>query len=154
MSIAPGNSNFTKLFDSGLESNVFEALVSSGVLPQGFQVIVGNVNLEGVASGDESPVLDSNSEQIVLRNNATVLLSAYVNRGATMTATSEVAIGLAAASGANQAIATSLIAADDAESNQSVAPTYVGSTNKFLTAGVSVATNSAASVLQVILIVV
>lgn len=154
MSIAPGNSNFTKLFDSSLESNVFEALVGAGILPQGFQVVVGTVDLEGVTNGNEAPILGSDGNQIVLRNNATVVFSAWVNRGVALTATSQVTIGLAAAAGANQAIATTLIAAVDAEADQSVAPTYVGTTNKYLTAGVTVATNTAASELQVVLVLV
>ena len=147
------NLQFTKIFENAQSTKVFESLVNAGILPQKFQVVLGTVDLEGIAADDEAPILDAAGNQIFVSDGSHVVLASFVNTGDALTATTQVAIGLAATGGANQAIASSLIAAADAEVGQSTAPLYVLG-NNYLTAGVTVATNTAASVLQVVLVLV
>lgn len=155
MSIAPGNENFVKILDSNLNSKVFEALVNAGILPQGFQVIVGSVS--PLATGEGHEILDSAGNQIRLAEGqhiahlsvavSTTLASggsATVQVGLAATATGTVAEGLTA----DTAFAT-INTSGLAQNNHHI----VDGTNNYLVAEVTTAALTAGE-LQVVLVVV
>lgn len=68
------NSSFKKIYDASAGLSAFESLVDSGILPASFQVVSGTVSIDGVASGDEVAVVDSNGNSIVLLEGQHILL--------------------------------------------------------------------------------
>ena len=66
---------------------VFEGLVASGILPQGFRVIVGSVDLSGALGA--KAVVDASGNQIILSEGETIAYfcavesTAVVSGGAT-----------------------------------------------------------------------
>lgn len=147
------NLGFTKILDTVYDSKLFEGLVNAGILPQGFQVIVGTATLTGVIVGDEVAVLGSNGNQIFL-SNGKMIVGAFTAETTAITGGATVALGLAAASGDDQNIATSVISVGAANDGflQTAVPVLVGA-NGWLTVAVTTATATAGA-LKVVLVLV
>lgn len=73
MSYEPGNANFTQLFNNFISPNIFQGLVNSGILPQGFRVAVATVNLAGSAALDTVQVLDLEGNNFIFQAGEEIL---------------------------------------------------------------------------------
>jgi len=149
------NQGFSKLFDTQHDSNVFDGLVSSGILPKGFRVIVGSVDLTGTAAGEEAIVVDASGNQIFIEDGRQIVMaSAVATTAVTGTAGWILTLGLAPDSGAdvNQG-STIVVASANTSEFQNTAPVVVLDNNNWLSVNVTIQTTTA-GVLQVVLIVV
>lgn len=150
--ISVSNSAFSKIQDAVYDSKLIEGLENLGLFPKGFRVINGTVDLEGADVGSYA-VLDSDGNTIYVSEGVKVLAAYAVNTGVALTGTSTLTFGLALTDGG--AIVDELIATGGTgvDALQSSAPVVVGA-NSYLTTEVGDAENTAASVLDVTLIVV
>ncbi len=156
------NAGFSKIQDTLYDTtSIFHGLVSSGILPQGFKVIVGTVSIVGAAGN--YPVLDANSDAIVMSAGQTII---YVSGAVTTTLAggTSAQLGLAAtASGAVAGTISSVLTLALINSNglalkvDATTPIgggslVVGATNKYLT--VTTLGTHSAGVLKIVMIVV
>ncbi len=137
-------------------TKIFEGLVSAGILPQGFQVIVGTVDLLISASNPGPltfPILDSAGNQIVLTAGQQI---AYFSAAPTVTLTvgDSVSAGLSlTATGAVQQSLSGVVARADINSGLMIqAATFVVGANQYLNA--TAIGTFAAGKMSVVLVVV
>lgn len=148
MSIAPGNENFVKILDSNLDSKVFEALVNAGILPQGFQVLVGTVDLG--AQGQQA-VLDAAGNSIQILGGKQVVYLASAESEA-ITGGSTLQFGLALTDGGAIVDALTAVGAANNGNLVSNASIYVDA-NEFLVVDITTADATAGEVQVVVVLV-
>lgn len=72
------NLGFTKfqstVYGTGYGTGVFEALVTAGILPQGFQVIKGSANLSNVTISSTVALVNENGDDILIPEGKQILL--------------------------------------------------------------------------------
>jgi len=148
------NQGFSRIQDVQHDSKSFEGLVSAGIVPRGFRVIVGSVDLTGVPSGDEASVLDASGNQIYLPEGTHVLLASTVGTTA-ITGGATIQLGLAATAGDDVALSSDVLTAvggANVSELQSTAPLLIAD-NRWLSVAVTTA-GATTGVVQVTLVVV
>jgi hypothetical protein len=82
MSYEESNAQYTRVKDTLLDAGVLQGLVSAGVIPQSFRVLVGSVSVAGTDDPESFAVVDDSGAQLVLPEGSHI---AYVAAGVTTT---------------------------------------------------------------------
>jgi hypothetical protein len=133
-------------------TKIFEGLVSAGILPQGFQVIVGTVTFSASAAGNYA-VVDASGNQIVLTAGQQIAFFSAAPTVALAGGTS-VSAGLAAtATGAVASSFSGVVALADINLGKMIqAATFVVGANQYL--NVTTLGTFSSGALSVVLVVV